>query len=73
MILPPNTNKVASGHVCDVCQKNTAKYYNLTWYIHICSIKCFEIFLKKYNEEINNFSVIKLKPMQKEEDEDDVV
>jgi len=62
MNLPPNTNKIDPGGICDICQKNAAEYYNLTWYIHICSVECFEIFLQKYNEEINNFTVIRLKP-----------
>jgi len=43
MKLPPNTNSVGPGHKCDVCRTAEAKYYNLTWYIHICSVECFEI------------------------------
>ena len=62
MILPPNTNKVASGHVCDVCQKNTAKYYNLTWYIHVCSEECFNKFIEMYNKEIDDVVIERLKP-----------
>ncbi len=71
MKLPPNTNKIETDvvHICDVCRKNNAKYYNLTWYIHICSVECFEIFIKNYNKEIDAFVIVKLDPIQKEDND----
>jgi len=73
MKLPPNTNSVGPGHKCDVCRTAEAKYYNLTWYIHICSVECFEIFIQRYNEEINNFTIIKFEPDNNEEKDKDAM
>lgn len=60
-------NKVGPGHICDVCREKEARYYNLTWYIHICSIECLERFIELYNKEIDNFSIVKLKPDNKDD------
>ena len=60
--LPPNVNKVKPEHTCDVCRKEKAKYYDSTWFIHICSMKCREIFIVNYNKEIEQSVIIKLKP-----------
>lgn len=30
-----------------------AGYYNITYYIHICSVGCFDKFLEGYNQEID--------------------
>lgn len=49
----PNTKKVNPDNNCDVCEKNKAPYYNLTYYIHICSVECWKEFLKRYNMEID--------------------
>lgn len=60
--LPLNTIQVTPENKCDVCKENPAQYYNLTWYIHICSIECFEKFIEGYNKEINDIVVKKLEP-----------
>ena len=62
MKLPPNTIKVAPENLCDVCKKEKALYYNLTYYMHICSIKCFEDFVRGYNKEIDEIAIKKLDP-----------
>lgn len=68
MPLPPNTNAVAPGeHKCDVCQEKDAKYYNFTWYIHICSKECFDLFIERYNKEIDDFAIMKLDPDSKDD------
>jgi len=54
--LPPNTIEVAPENICDVCKKAPAKYYNTTYYIHVCSIECFETFVVGYNREIEEIS-----------------
>ncbi len=54
--LPPNTVEVAPENKCDVCKENDAKYYNITFYIHICSIKCFEEFIIGYNRETDEIA-----------------
>ena len=56
MNLPSNTVKVSLKNKCDVCRKNAAKYYNITYYIHICSIECFEKFVAGYNKEIEEIA-----------------
>ena len=56
MNLPPNTVKVSPENKCDICKEKNAKYYNITYYIHICSIKCFEKFIAGYNIEIEEIS-----------------
>jgi len=50
-------HKVAPEHRCDVCANCLAPYYNITYYIHICSKKCWEKFLKRYNIEINSIAL----------------
>lgn len=72
MPLPPNTNKVGPGHICDVCREKEAIYYNLTWYIHICSLECLEIFFQRYNIEIDNFSIVKIEPDSQGDDKNAV-
>jgi len=62
MNLPPNTIKVAPENICDVCKEKQAKYYNTTYYIHICSIECFEMFVVGYNREIEEISRKLLEP-----------
>lgn len=54
---PQNTVKVELENKCDVCRKKLARYYNLTYYIHICSLGCFEMFLEKYNVEIDSIAL----------------
>ncbi len=51
MDLPPNTVKVAPDNKCDICEENAAPYYNTKYYIHICSVECFETFAIGYNRE----------------------
>lgn len=62
MKLPPNTIEVAPENICDVCKEKLAKYYNITYYIHVCSIKCFETFVGGYNREIEEISRKLLEP-----------
>ena len=62
MNLPPNTVKVKPENKCDICGKKGAPYYNLTYYIHMCSIKCFEKFVKGYNREIEEIARGRLNP-----------
>ena len=50
--LPLNVNKVKPEHICDVCREEKAKYYDLTWFIHICSMRCRKIFIINYDKEI---------------------
>lgn len=66
MNLPPNTVKVEPENKCDVCRKKDAPYYNLTYYIHICSGECFEIFCEGYNREIDEIARKKLDPDETE-------
>ncbi|KKL16160.1 hypothetical protein LCGC14_2498380 [marine sediment metagenome] len=68
MTLPPNTVEVKPENKCDVCREKDARYYNITHYIHICGIGCFEEFIVGYNREIEEISRKLLKP-----DETDVV
>lgn len=62
MDLPPNIIKVAPENICDVCKKRKALYYNLTYYVHICSIGCYKTFVQGYNREINEIAIKLLKP-----------
>ncbi|MCK4816861.1 hypothetical protein KA005_13915 [bacterium] len=62
MNLPPNTVKVALENKCDVCKEEDAKYYNTTYYIHICSIECFEKFVVGYDREIEEIARTLLVP-----------
>jgi len=62
MDLPPNTVEVAPDNKCDVCGEELAKYYNVTYYMHICSVKCFETFVAGYNREIEEIARRQLKP-----------
>ena len=70
--LPPNTTQVPLENKCDVCKEKLAGYYNATWYIHICSIACYENFLKFYNNEVDEFTIVQLKPDKLAEDSDDM-
>ena len=65
--IPPNTNKVAPEHDCDICRTQKAIYYNLTYYIHICSVECFNRFEQGYNGEIDSMVFRKLEPDTKDE------
>lgn len=56
MSLPPDTIEVKPENKCDVCKKKDAKYYNIRFYIHICSNKCLEEFVAGYNREIEEIS-----------------
>lgn len=62
MNLIPNTVEVALGNPCDVCREKGAKYYNTIYYIHVCSIECFETFVDGYNREIEEIARTLLGP-----------
>ncbi len=62
MDLPLNTVEVEPENKCDVCKEEIAKYYNITYYIHICSIACLKKFIKGYNREIREISQKFLEP-----------
>jgi len=62
MDLLPNTVKVAPENICDICKKRKASYYNLMYYIHICSTECYEKFIEGYNREINEIAIKLWKP-----------
>ena len=62
MNLLPNTVKVEPENKCDVCREKDAPYYNLTYYIHICSEECFKIFCEEYNREIDEIARKMLDP-----------
>jgi len=55
--LPPNTVRVPLDQKCDVCNNHFAGYYNLTWYIHFCSVACFNSFLAGYYNEIDSIAL----------------
>ncbi len=55
--LPTNTTIISSKNLCDICGDNVASYYNCTWYIHFCSLMCFEKFLEGYNREIDEIAL----------------
>lgn len=70
---PLNTTKVPLKTKCDICQDKLAGYYNSNWYIHFCSLKCFESFLKGYYKEIDDIALeIKNADDLKEEDSDEI-
>jgi len=48
--------------LCDVCRKKVAQYYNLKWYIHVCSEECFKNFIERYNKEIDEIARKRLEP-----------
>ena len=54
---PEGSIKVPSDNLCDICKKVYASYYNTVWYIHFCSIGCFNIFIDRYNEEIDSIAL----------------
>ena len=58
----PNTVKVKLENKCDVCKENLAAYYNLTFYIHVCSKECWKKFIEEYYKEINEIAIEKQKP-----------
>jgi len=62
MNLPPNTIEVAPENKCDICKENDAKYYNTTYYFHVCSVECFETFKKGYKREIEEIARKLLEP-----------
>lgn len=62
MDLPLNTVEVKPENKCDVCKEKDAKYYNIIYYIHICSIECFEKFIVGYNREIEEIARKLLEP-----------
>ena len=66
MALPINTIKVKPENKCDVCKGKVAGYYNITYYIHICSTECFEEFIGGYNREIEEISRKLLAPDETE-------
>lgn len=53
----PNLNKVDPTNKCDICNDQYAEYYSTLYYIHICSRKCYEEFLKRYNIEIDEIAL----------------
>ena len=62
MNLPLNIVEVAPGNKCDVCKEKDAMYYNTTYYIHICSVVCFEKFVAGYNKEIEEIARTRITP-----------
>jgi len=58
----PNTVEVKSENKCDVCRKNIAAYYNLTFYIHVCSRECWEKFIEEYYKEIDAIAIKEQEP-----------
>jgi hypothetical protein len=69
MNLPTNTTKVSPENKCDVCKDKMAVYYNLDWYIHFCSIDCFNTFVTGYNKEIDDITIERLTPDNIRKDE----
>ncbi len=53
---PPGTLKVTLENPCDVCNV-PAGYYNSQWFVHICSVKCFKTFFKRYSKEIDEIAL----------------
>lgn len=51
--------EVKTDQKCDMCGAR-AKYYDTTWYIHVCSTECLVLFERKYDEEIGNMTREKL-------------
>lgn len=68
--LPTNTVQVLPENKCDVCKENLAIYYNNTYYIHICSISCYEKFIEMYNKEIDDVTIERLTPDKNESRKD---
>lgn len=61
--LPSSVRKISTqDHLCDVCQVRCARYYDVMWYIHICSLKCLKEFIVRYDAEIDRFSITRLNP-----------
>lgn len=67
MLLSPDTVEVAPENTCDICQDKDAKYYNIRYYIHLCSDKCFEEFIAGYNREIEEIARRRLAPDETKE------
>lgn len=67
MELPVSIVKVAPVHKCDICKEKNAGYYDTLYYIHICSIECFNQFITGYNREIDEIARKLLKPDDVEE------
>ena len=49
--------KVKPENECDVCKKKLAKYYNIVYYVHVCSEECWKLFLERYNIEIDEIAL----------------
>lgn len=62
MQISPDTVEVTPENMCDICQNKLAKYYNIRYYIHICSNECFEKFIAGYNREIEEIAQKRLDP-----------
>jgi len=56
-LFPERTVKVTTDIKCDVCKKKLANYYITIWYIHVCSLECFNSFIDRYNREINEIAL----------------
>jgi hypothetical protein len=54
-------NEITTNCPCDVCGK-PAKFYDTTWYIHICSEECFDEFMDNYDNIINSIAIKRLEP-----------
>ena len=54
---PKGTRRVSLENPCDVCKDVLAGYYIPSWYIHVCSLGCFETFLKGYYKEIDSIAI----------------
>jgi len=67
--LPVNTIQVLPENKCDVCKENFAIYYNLTYYLHLCSTNCYEKFIEEYNKEIDDITIERLTPDESRKEE----
>ena len=57
-MFPPKTTKsVSPDNKCDICNKEYAIYYDTQWYIHYCSMECFNQFIQGYNKEIDEIAI----------------
>jgi len=54
--------EVTLESMCDVCKEKKAGYYNTTYYIHVCSVECFNDFIAGYNREIEEIARVRLNP-----------
>jgi hypothetical protein len=54
-------HQITTNCPCDICGK-PAKFYDTTWYIHICSEECFDEFIDKYNSFIDHVAIKRLEP-----------